>query len=215
MSLFLGPIHYWMFNKITILESRAFSLASAMESAGVEAEAVKKAVSDYGKRLAGQDLAELVGENSIHQFLYGLIAKTQIFEASLVDLAKNNFDLTLKNAESHGKTTGATAAESTKAKADSLEDAHRLLHDHQLEGMPCDPGAEVAALGPTKLGYYHSTCNHIQNWEYTGVDIKRMCELTNAWIKGFLSGVSAKSSYSVKETIAGGASSCKAEISIS
>lgn len=215
MSLFLGPIHHWMFNKILILESRAFSLATAMEGAGVENAAVAKAVCDYGEKLAGRDLAEMLGDNSIHQFLYGLIAKVQIFEAGLVDLAKDRFDLALKTAESHGRETALKAMKVSGAKTDSLEDIYRLIHDNQLEGMPCDPGAEIAASPPGKLGYFHSTCNHIQNWEYTGVDIKRMCVITNAWIRGFIAGVSSRASYEVKETLADGANSCKAEITIS
>ncbi len=215
MSLFLGPIHHWMFNKILILESRAFSIASAMEGAGVESAAVGKAVSDYGEKLAGRDLGEMLGDNSIHQFLYGLIAKIQIFEASLVDLAKDSWDLVLKTAESHGRQTAVNAVRVSGARTDSLEDIYRLIHDNQLEGMPCDPGAETAVLTPGKLGYFHSTCNHIPNWEYTGVDIKRMCAITNAWIKGFIAGVNGKASYEVMETLAGGAKSCKAEITIS
>jgi hypothetical protein len=215
MSLFLGPIHQWMFNKILILESRAFSIAKALESAGVERDAVNKAVSEYGEKLAGQDLADMLGDNSIHQFLYGLIAKVQIFEASLVDLAKNSFDAVLAVAESHGKQTASDGLKASGAKSASLEDIYRLIHDNQLEGMPCDPGAQTTSLSPGKIGYYHSTCNHIQNWEYTDVDIKRMCALTNAWIKGFIAGVNGTASYEVKETLAGGAKSCKAEISIS
>lgn len=214
MSLFLGPIHHWMFNKILILESRAFSIASALEGAGIESSAVNKAVADYGQRLAGRDLAEMLGDNSIHQFLYGLIAKIQIFEAGLVELAKDKWEVALKAAESHGRETAGKALKTSGAKTASLEDIYRLIHDNQLEGMPCDPGAETSMLSPSKLGYYHSTCNHIQNWEYTGVDIKRMCAITNAWIKGFISGVSGTASYEVLQTLADGAKSCKAEISI-
>jgi hypothetical protein len=212
MSLFLGPIHHWMFNKILILESRAFSVAAALREAGVESAAVNKAVADYGEKLAGRDLGEMLGDNSIHQFLYGLIAKIQIFEASLVDLAKDSFDTALKAVESHGR---ETAVKASGAQTASLEDIYRLIHENQLEGMPCDPGADTTALSQGKLGYFHSTCNHIQNWEYTAVDIKKMCAITNAWIKGFIAGVNGKASYEVKETLAGGAKSCKAEITIS
>jgi hypothetical protein len=204
-----------MFNKIVILESRAFSIATALEKAGVESSAVNKAVADYGQKLAGRDLAEMLGDNSIHQFLYGLIGKVQIFEASLVDLAKDRWDVAVKAVESHGRETADKAVKASGAKVASLEDIYRLIHDNQLEGMPCDPGAETAALIPGKLGYFHSTCNHIQNWEYTGVDIKRMCAITNAWIKGFIAGVNDTASYEVKQTLADGAPSCKAEITLS
>jgi hypothetical protein len=204
-----------MFNKILILESRAFSIAMALATAGVERDAVNKSVADYGEQLAGRDLADMLGDNSIHQFLYGLIAKVQIFEASLVDLAKNSFDVALKAVEAHGRETAGNAVKAVGVKTASLEDIYRLIHDNQLDGMPCDPGAETASLSPGKLGYFHTTCNHIQNWEYTGVDIKRMCALTNAWIKGFIAGVNPNASYEVKETLAGGSKSCKAEVTIS
>jgi hypothetical protein len=204
-----------MFNKILILESRAFSIATALVTAGVERDAVNKSVSEYGEQLAGRDLADMIGDNSIHQFLYGLIAKVQIFEAGIVDIAKNSFDVVLKAVEAHGRETAGNAVRAVGVKTTTLEDIYRLIHDNQLEGMPCDPGAQTASLSPGKLGYSHSTCNHMQNWEYTSVDVNRMCAVTNAWIKGFIAGVNGNVSYEVKETLAGGAKSCRAEITIS
>ncbi|MBI5815556.1 MAG: hypothetical protein HZB29_08080 [Nitrospinae bacterium] len=214
MSAFLGPIHYWMFNKITIIESRAMAIAAALEKNGVDAGEVQKAVADYGQKLAGQDLDELVGFNPIHQFLTGLIAKVQVFEARLVELAGGKFDIVLQAAEEHARAEALNAVKAKGIKPDSLEAVYQYVSDYQLEGMPCDPGAQVALNGRSKLDYTHSACNHIQNWEYTSVDIGHMCKLTNAWLKAFITALNGEVEYSLQTAIATGAQSCIAHLAV-
>lgn len=213
MSAFLGPIHYWMFNKIQILESRAFAIAASLETGG-KAEPVKKAIDGYGERLDGKDIAVLLGDNPIHQFLEGLIGKVEVFEAQLVEAAGDDFDKVLSAVEAHGREMAARALGASGGKMGSLHDIYQVVNEYQLEGMPCDPGAVVEELSDDKMIYAHSSCNHIRNWEYTGVDVKKMCDVNNTWLKGLITGLNGGAEYTVLETIAGGAGSCRAEMKL-
>ena len=214
VSAFLGPIHYWLFNKIQFMEERSFAVASYLQENGSKESASLK-VNEYGDRLAGADLGEILGNNSIHNFLYGLISKVEIFEAGLMELVKDEkFDEVAKVVENHGRSTGQKLVEHKGSKPGNLEELYQLVADTQLEGMPCDPGAEVNLLDQNNMTYNHSTCNHIPNWEYTGCSNQKMCRIHNAWLGGFISGLNEAAVYKVEKTIADGASTCSAKITL-
>lgn len=207
MSLMLGPIHNWLFNKIQIAEERANILAAILADAGTP---VDDLVQRYGEPLAGKDLATLVGNNSIHQYLQGLITRVQIFEASLVERSGDRLDLLMKEAERHGADVAARLVPTDSAPL-TADDIARLLNDTQLEGMPCDPPATFTPLASGEgFAYTHSACNHRENWSYTGVDLVTMCRLNNQWIKGFVTRLGGE--YSVSATLVEGADGCKAQV---
>ncbi len=213
MSAFLGPIHYWLFNKIQYIEDRAFAIADALSQNG-KADAAKSIVDGYGEKLAGKDLAALVGDNSIHNFLYGLITKAELLEAQLMEAAGDDYQKALDIVEAHGKATGQKVVADKGEKAENLQAIYQHIADFHLEGMPCDPGAEVEMLDENRLAYKHVACNHMPNWEYTSCPSSRMCAAHNAWLKGFISGINESATYTVQSTIADGAPSCSAEIKL-
>ncbi|MBF0170970.1 MAG: hypothetical protein HQK87_07780, partial [Nitrospinae bacterium] len=159
--------------------------------------------------LQGKDLAALVGARSIHQFLQGLITRVQVFEASVVERGGDRLDLLMESAARHGRLVAGRLAPGENPP--SIADIGRLLNDTQLEGMPCDPPATFTPL-PSGEGfdYLHSTCNHMANWSFTGVDPAVMCRLNNRWIAGFVEGLGG--SYGVTETLAEGGKGCKATV---
>lgn len=213
MSAFLGPIHNWLFKKIVNMEKRAFAIASTMQNNG-KADIAESKIKEYGQKLEGADLAALVGDSSIHQSLYGLISKVEVFEASLVAEAGDGFEKIIQAVEDHGRKSGELAvAEQGDGPAD-LAAINKYVNDNQLEGMPCDPGAEVAPLDENRTAYRHTACNHIPNWQYTDCPPSKLCAVHNAWLKGFISGLNPSATYSVEKTIADGASSCSAEIKL-
>jgi len=192
------------------MESRAFAIAAVLDKAG-KGDIVKEMTDGYGEELQGVSLEEIIGDNPIHQFLSGLIAKVQVFESQLVEASGDAFETALAAVEEHGRQT-ATQALGGKPGPDNYEDIYRYINDYQLEGMPCDPSAEVDLAPEGPMSYAHSACNHIQNWRYTGVDIKKMCDITNTWLKGFVNGLNDKAQFSVDNTIAKGANSCGATV---
>ncbi len=209
MSAFLGPIHHWLFKKVLVVESRAFAIAEGLkEKHGEEFQTIIK---DYGEKLEGQDLAELVGQNSIHTFLDGLIAKTDVFEAQLVKASEGDFDKILEIANAHGGQAAKSALAANGKDSATIDELPQYINDHQLEGMPCDPGAEFEN-NDGAVRYGHRTCNHMQKWNYTGVEGEKMCQVTNSWLTGFINGLNSDVNFKVVKTIAGGADACESHI---
>jgi len=211
MSAFLGPIHYQLFNKIICSEDRSFAIASAMEKCGKDAE-VMSILTAYGEKMANKELADLVGDNSIHNFLYGLITKVDLLEAQLIGATDDsNYQQILDAVQAHGSVLG----QKFKTNKDiSAENIFQFVRDYYLEGMPCDPGAEVKELDQNRLTFNRRCCNHIPNWEYTTCSNSKMCTIHNTWIKGFISGISGTAEYILHSSIADGATKCTAEIKL-
>ncbi len=211
MSAFLGPIHYWLFNKIVTLESRAFALSKTLEDNGVD---VSSLTDQYGNKLEGEDIGEIIGNNPIHQFLSGLITRVQVFEAQVVERAgTEHLDKLLARALLHGSETAANAIEKQGgSKPEGLGGVENQIQTFQLDGMPCDPAGELSLISDKELSYSHTTCNHLGNWAFTGVDKSSMCKITNVWLEGFVKGLRENAEYSVESAIADGADSCLAKI---
>jgi hypothetical protein len=211
MSAFLGPIHHWLFNKIGLAESRAFAIADALAKDGVD---IAPLTADYGDKLQGANLPDIVGSAPIHQFLTGLITKVQVFEAQVVESAgAEGRDSILAAAHAHGKQSGIDYS-AIKGTPDTLDKVAAMVNDSQLEGMPCDPGAVFGKEG-NQVIYTHTACNHMANWRYTGVSVADMCAINNAWVAGFIAGAAGDGPvYTLEKNLADGADSCCAAITI-
>ena len=88
-----------------------------------------------------------------------------------------------------------------------MESVFKTLYDRQLDGMPCDQGAQPQIQGE-KLIISHSECLHSNNWKEVGAPLDVMCRITGAWIAGFLKSASPEASYKLEESIAEGAGEC-------
>jgi hypothetical protein len=218
MSSFLGPIHHWLYNKIKVVESRRDGYISALkkkhgaEAAGIIEELDK----DYGAKLDGQALEQMIGNNPIHGFLHSLVQKVEGGEGKLVAAAIKKFNgdafnLFLEASEKHGRDTGERALKEKNASDPSTEAVSGLLNDYLLEGMPCDQAAYITPKSKNAFELGHKTCLHHANWKAVGAPFMEMCCFTNAWIGGFVKAVQPKMTYESKASIASGDPGCLAE----
>ena len=70
MSLFLGKIHYWLFNKIIWFEGLEEELVKVAEKSGLDVKAIKKEINEkYGERLPNKPLEEMIDTSNIHGWL--------------------------------------------------------------------------------------------------------------------------------------------------
>lgn len=219
MSMFLGPIHYWLFGKIKIVESRRDAYISALKGKfGDKAVGLIEGLNkDYGARLDdGQALENIVGNNPIHGFLQSLIQKVEMGEGKLVAAAFDKFNgdafnLLLEASEKHGKETGERALKEKGISDPSAEDVFNLLNDYLLEGMPCDQAAFAHPKSQNSFDLEHKMCLHSQNWKAAGAPFMEMCCFTHAWIGGFVKATQPRMKYESKAAIAAGDPGCLAE----
>ena len=191
MSAFIGPIHYWLFGKIRLLEERqAFLLQNVTEMCGSTAEEFHEQVTQmYGKPLPDQDLAELISHDNIHGWLQRQINLAESREASFIKLLLETCggaaeDLVERSYDEHGQKVGASAKETGRYALDSSEGVLQAMNDYYLNGMPCDSGDCVMSL-------------HMSNWKRAGMDETEMSRFYEKWLKSFVLGFNPGYEYAV------------------
>lgn len=220
MSMFLGPIHYVMFNKIKIAAGRAAAVISLFEEKHPEQtrEAVQAALPDGVVDFGGRSLEEILGDNPIHQFLQSLIDRIEQSEATLVTALLYSFPddgkaLLMEAFRAHGARTAKTSIDGDEQArgADLIE---KTLSLNYLEGMPCDPGGSYMKNGNSAIEVTHSDCLHMRKWESVGAPVETMCELLDAWVEGFIDAVSTGAKLERTQAIAKGASGCSCRLTL-
>ena len=126
MSMTLGPIHYWLYGKISNQEELTKFLAE-----GAREQGMSLSVSRYVRNLP--PLEEIIDPMNIHGSLQAAIDDAEKRYADLVqDLLKMHVDpADLANcAQEFGKKHPVTV--------DTPEEVFRAFEDFFLDGMPCD-----------------------------------------------------------------------------
>ena len=212
MSMFLGPIHRWLYNKIQIGAGRSEAIEEAFRTTfGSEADALIAGVNGKHAALpAGLDLEDIIGDSPIHAFLSGLIRMVETREGALIKTFVDSFgdravEIAIAAAVNFGMETGKRAR--GEIKPGNMETLYRALYDRQLDGMPCDAGAKPELAGTT-LRIRQTECLHSDNWRSVGAPLEIMCRITGAWISGFLKGAAPEQSYRLEGSVIGGKGEC-------
>lgn len=215
MSLFLGPIHFWMYNKIELNWRREGEILKAFKDKyGEEAEkAAGKKVQDFELFNGGRSLEELVEGLSIHGWLQNQLDQVEASEAKTVAalLAKYGQEaakLALEAAFNYGITCGKQAAGEKKGEKIDLQTSYEMLQNYQLDGMPCDHVTDLRFANGALL-CRHFECLHMRNWEACGNSAELMCAVTRSWISGFYEGLGAGITHRAGASIASGAKECE------
>jgi len=217
MSLVLGPIHYWMFEKIKTTESRESAIVSALKAKyGADADKILDHVyKKYPKTNNSKPLEELLANKSIHQGIQSLIVEVETREAAVVaafcakypDAAK----VAAEAAHKHGISCGKEAVKSkglSAADCNNTSKAFEIMGDFHSDGMPCDRGAQVVSESEKCTSWDHESCVHEPYWRDAGVNFLTMCDIVNKWIAGFGEGVNPKIGYKRVKALAAGDPSC-------
>ncbi len=216
MSLVLGPVHHWMYNKIKTTEARETSIADALKAKyGREAEEILNSVyENHPPSNPDTPLEELLENVPIHQGIQELIIKAETREAATIaafcekygDEAK---DLIIKTAHDSGVEFGKRALEEKGVTGDcDAEKAFELIQSYLCDGMPCDRGAQVQSEAANRTTWDHTECVHEQYWKDAGASFETMCDMVNSWISGFGEGANSKIKHTREKAIAVGDSDC-------
>lgn len=185
MSAFLGPIHYWLYNKITLQQSIVDELSSLGEKYGLNLKAESE--ERFGK-FENRPLEEMIDTGNIHGWLQERVSQVEYKYAYVVlELAKKIPDA-LDTLKSTLYIAGLTQAktlhqDTTKPKADEL---FKLITDQLLDGMPCDHANRLASQSDTEAIWTRNLCVHTPYWEELGGDIRLYYELRDSWLMGFV-----------------------------
>lgn len=183
MSAFLGPIHYWLYNKIQI----QLDLVEEIVRTGEEKNPGIREFLDttYGES-ERRPLEEVIDQGNIHGWLQGQVSQSEYKLAYLVNTVIGNGSLSIEQIKEIFRAKGNEVSSDLKS-----ADASKLfkgISDSLLDGMPCDHANMVLEDTPDRVSWERNTCVHKQYWDELGGDIRLFYEFRDAFIEGFLSG---------------------------
>lgn len=189
MSLFLGKIHYWLFNKVLWFEGLEEEIINLAKDKGLDVEKLQVEINKkYGEKLPNKSLEDMIDKSNIHGWLQSKINSAEGRMAAWTkDIIKNNKDsiLDLKKIYiEHGR----KAAKEAKLKLSSItaEDIFNSMNDYILDGMPCDRVNEIITLSSDNVEWKKRICVHKDIWENEEVPVNIFYDLRNEWIRAFV-----------------------------
>lgn len=216
MSRVLGPIHNWLWQKITLVKQREDALLEALyDKFGAEAVAV--AGKPRPSSLPPKEdipLGDLIGEYNIHYWLNNAIQETETSEAAVVTAFINKYGdealAVITNVyREEGKRCGQIAVVDQEERRKSARGSFELLHSVMLDGMPCDQVTEVPENSAGRVVFIHNACLHMDNWAAAKADPAVMCRLYGEWTGSVMSAINEGLKHERQQAIAFGQSPCR------
>lgn len=186
MSAFLGPIHYWLYNKIEFQNNLVENVISYSETFGEQSGIRSELSNKYGE-LEKQPLEEIIDGTNIHGWLQG---KVSIVEYRLADVIAGILEKDQGRLEDLEKIFYEFGKEHSAADKDSAVMIYRFVTDNLLDGMPCDRANQLVTEEDELAVWVRNTCVHKAYWDSVSGDISVYYSLRDALIKGMLYGSS-------------------------
>ena len=183
MSAFLGPIHFWLYNKIEIQNE------IVEETLDYATNSLNNNMRDdlYNKFGDGdlKPLDQVIDVTNIHGWLQERVNQVEKKLAyTVTELTKNNPE-NFQVIKDIFKSKGAEV--STFEKDSSLDEIYKAINDTLLDGMPCDRANSVVSQEDNEIIWKRNICVHQQYWDDVQGDINDFYTLRDEFIEGLLS----------------------------
>lgn len=193
MSAFLGPIHYWVYNKIKLQEELIQDIIKASSDNNWDIKLEDKLSEAYGI-FENKPLEDMIDNSNIHGWLQSKISVTEgrlsLAVAELLQADQERKGDLLHIAYEFGRKHAISET------ADA-EEAFQAICDSLIDGMPCDRVNEVLEQGEDYTRWQQTICVHSGYWEQTGESVEVYYALRKAIIEGMIS--MSKLTFNVKE----------------
>lgn len=198
MSLYLGKVHYWLFNKIIWFQNLEIELVQLAKEKGIDEDKLLSYLKDnYGDRIENKPLEEIIDTSNIHGWLQN---KITISEKRLAKVTKELLNIEDINEEiekvyiNQGIKAAKEAKEEEKLGNNAVE-LFNLVNDYILDGMPCDRVNEVLVQEEDQVLWKRRICVHEDIWNSEGLEVKSFYNLRDLWIETFIKEVNNKFNY--------------------
>ena len=189
MSLFLGKIHYWVFNKILWFENLEENIIELVSKDGIDVKNIRSKIENkYGKKLENKNLEEIIDLENIHDWLQNKFHSSEMRLAAWIKIVlENNSDIKIK-LEKIFKEQGTLTAKEAKVerKYNTASDIYDSINNYILDGMPCDRVNEIITSNNEIVEWKRRICVHKEIWENEGVPVETFYDLRNQWISAFV-----------------------------
>lgn len=176
MSLFLGPIHYWLYNKIQLQEDFTQFLLRKQPEA-------YKSLDNSCQAPARCALEEVIDTGNIHGWLQGQVTIVENrFAAAVAKLLDSG--VTPDAIQEEARSFGSSRPISASTAAEVFAQLQNLL----LDGMPCDHVNQVSVQTDEEVIWIRTTDIHASYWEKEGLTSDIYYQLRAAFVEGMLDG---------------------------
>lgn len=180
MSLFLGPIHYWLYNKITLQNKIVNTIIKELNLENIESELCK----NYGL-IVEKPLEQIINTENIHGWLQEKVDIVENRLAYVVKLALEKNQDNLNKIEKIFFDFGASIK--IEGNKDDASIVFKTIEDSILDGMPCDRTKKVIEKNENIVSWTKNICVHEKYWNSLNIDINIYYKLINQFILGVLS----------------------------
>ncbi|SHH96763.1 hypothetical protein [Clostridium grantii] len=196
MSLYLGQIHYWLFNKINLFELGEKDIKIWAKKEGLKVDEWEKEIYDeFGEPLENKPLEDMIDTGNIHGWLQDKISRAEYRYATLVTrILEVNKDY-INDLNEIMNLKGNREGKAYDKDKNSLESIYNVINDYVVEGMPCDRINEIIESSNTELTWKRTRCLHKQYWDFVGGNVENYYILRESWIKAFLKSINEDLAY--------------------
>lgn len=193
MSLYLGKIHYWLYNKIVWFESLEKEIISWAENNHLPVgEWYREILVRYDAPTENKPLEEIIDTSNIHGWLQGKIHSAEGRQAALVTAVLKEKEEYKKDLMSIFKKQGEKCGVEYREKncPTSPEDIYNALNDYILEGMPCDRINIILTSNENEISWEGRKCLHAEHWQAVDGSVENFYDLRGEWISAFVASLS-------------------------
>ena len=180
MSLFLGPIHYWLYNKITLQNKIVNTIIKQLNLENIESELCK----NYGL-IEEKPLEQIINTENIHGWLQEKVDIVENRLAYVVELALDKNQDNLNKIQKIFFDFGANIK--IEGNKDDASVIFKTIEDSILDGMPCDRTKKVIEKNENIVSWIKNICVHEKYWNSLKIDTNIYYKLINQFILGVLS----------------------------
>ncbi len=195
MSTELGKIHFWLYDKIKLVNEREMLLIEKGKTIfpDLVEELYEVCAEMYGPIIDSKvPLEEIIDKDNIHRWLEEKILVSEVRESTfikdLVDCTGNmGKNLVMETFHDHGTICGQRAALSLPdIRAVTIYEA---MQNYYLNGMPCDTVDTLNVISDYEVIWEGTHTLQLTNWKKAGVSNSLMTEAYMQWFKGFVSAI--------------------------
>lgn len=201
MSLYLGKIHYWLFNKILWFDGLESEVIHIAQEEGLDVKFMEKEITlKYGDKIPNKDLKDIIDTANIHGWLQSKIHCAEGRMAAWTKFIISQDNTLLSRLENLYISQGIKAAKEVKASGSVItaKEIYNSINDYILDGMPCDRVNEVITLEDEKVEWKRKSCVHRELWEGEGLQVETFYNLRHLWIKAFVNEVNSNFQFNEK-----------------
>lgn len=179
MSKFLGPIHYWLYNKINIQNNIVEDILDLSQNENLRNELYEK----YGDGDL-KPLDEVIDTGNIHGWLQNQINLVEYKLAFAVTDILNKNPEKIEDLKTIFKNNGIKS--SPLNNESTMEEAFKAVNDTLLDGMPCDHVNSVVNQDENEAVWKRYECVHSKFWDTANRDTNIYYSLRDEFIEGLV-----------------------------